>query len=391
MILVRKRFFRIHCEQLLANDRVRRTQTMAHPESGREVNGSRRRMKRVVKSMIGGPADARLVRGVMEREEALKMDSPVEPEVDTHGEIDRMRSGESTEAGSSTAKSSGILVGQNEIRQSNGFNREKTIQIAEHEPALLRSYHTRQSLRARTRTMTIQPNEPATYPHEPVSLPSPSRMVPPIPTSRHLPIPSSSRHSGFGGFPTPIQLVQKLIPSRTKMSLHRTLTRPAHMTVLTSTHGELQDGEDGNWSDSIRNQVAAWMPEELSGLVVGRNSRFYTEELGDDQLEQLGGVEYRALKLLSYIVVGVSLHLPRCGEQADLSQYISITQIIPFAIIAIYLAKTPEWRQPLIPADGVQAGKVDSTWYSLFLSVAAYTGAGMRSVSPPSSIQGDSK
>jgi hypothetical protein len=39
---------------------------------------------------------------------------------------------------------------------------------------------------------------------------------------------------------------------------------------------------------------------------VGRNSRFYTEELDDEELEQVGGVEYRALRLLSYAVAAVS-------------------------------------------------------------------------------------
>ena len=50
-----------------------------------------------------------------------------------------------------------------------------------------------------------------------------------------------------------------------------------------------------------------WMPDTLASLVVGRNSRFFTEELDDEELEQIGGVEYRALRLLSYAVAAVSL------------------------------------------------------------------------------------
>lgn len=42
--------------------------------------------------------------------------------------------------------------------------------------------------------------------------------------------------------------------------------------------------------------------------VIGRNSRFWTEELDDEELEQIGGVEYRALKLLSCIVSTVCYH-----------------------------------------------------------------------------------
>jgi hypothetical protein len=52
--------------------------------------------------------------------------------------------------------------------------------------------------------------------------------------------------------------------------------------------------------------AARWMPDTLASLVVGRNSRFFTEELDDEELEQIGGVEYRALRLLSYAVAAVS-------------------------------------------------------------------------------------
>ena len=52
--------------------------------------------------------------------------------------------------------------------------------------------------------------------------------------------------------------------------------------------------------------AARWMPDTLASLVVGRNSRFFTEELDDEELEQIGGVEYRALRLLSYVVAAVS-------------------------------------------------------------------------------------
>ena len=41
--------------------------------------------------------------------------------------------------------------------------------------------------------------------------------------------------------------------------------------------------------------------------VVGRNSHFH--DLTEEQMEELGGIEYRALKALLIIVVGVSLGL----------------------------------------------------------------------------------
>jgi hypothetical protein len=51
----------------------------------------------------------------------------------------------------------------------------------------------------------------------------------------------------------------------------------------------------------------SWL--NFSGLVVGRNSDFRTETLSDEQVEDLGGAEYRALRLLSYLVPAVSSRL----------------------------------------------------------------------------------
>jgi hypothetical protein len=45
----------------------------------------------------------------------------------------------------------------------------------------------------------------------------------------------------------------------------------------------------------------------FDGLAVGRNSDFDTEPLSDEQVEQVGGAEYRALRLLSYLVPIVCL------------------------------------------------------------------------------------
>lgn len=35
-----------------------------------------------------------------------------------------------------------------------------------------------------------------------------------------------------------------------------------------------------------------WLSDTLSDLVIGRNGEFNTEELTDEQLEELGGIEY---------------------------------------------------------------------------------------------------
>lgn len=48
-----------------------------------------------------------------------------------------------------------------------------------------------------------------------------------------------------------------------------------------------------------------WLSEEFSRLTIYRNSDFDTDELDDEELERLGGLEYRALDFLSYLVIGV--------------------------------------------------------------------------------------
>lgn len=49
-----------------------------------------------------------------------------------------------------------------------------------------------------------------------------------------------------------------------------------------------------------------WLTDEFSKLVILRNSDFDTDELDDEELERLGGLEYRALDFLSYLVIAAS-------------------------------------------------------------------------------------
>jgi len=81
------------------------------------------------------------------------------------------------------------------------------------------------------------------------------------------------------------------------------------MTILTNANASYttkpSGDSEGMWGGMITG-AARWMPDTLASLVVGRNSRFFTEELDDEQLEQIGGVEYRALRLLSYAVAAVN-------------------------------------------------------------------------------------
>lgn len=99
--------------------------------------------------------------------------------------------------------------------------------------------------------------------------------------------------SGYGGFPTPIRLATDLFhrafPSASD-KLNQTLTMPRSNTI---TGNASQAGDD-----------ETHVPYISFSAVVGRNSNF--KDLTEEQMDELGGVEYRALKLLFTIVVSVS-------------------------------------------------------------------------------------
>jgi hypothetical protein len=111
-----------------------------------------------------------------------------------------------------------------------------------------------------------------------------------------------TRMSGFGGFPTPFEiartLVDKFAPNASR-TLTKTLTMPRTATIgPTSTMGRRDTGFTGE--DTMVSEA----PYITFAATVGRNSRF--TGLTEEQMDELGGVEYRALRVLLYIVVGVS-------------------------------------------------------------------------------------
>lgn len=110
-----------------------------------------------------------------------------------------------------------------------------------------------------------------------------------------------SRDAGLGGLPGPINLLSKfaksVTPTRVKRRVKRAFTAPPPTTLVpTSTMDE---------GFGVTRKV-----KYLTSAVVnvGRNSRFNLEELSDEQLEEVGGVEYRALRVLGYLVGAVSRH-----------------------------------------------------------------------------------
>ena len=80
------------------------------------------------------------------------------------------------------------------------------------------------------------------------------------------------KDQGLGGFPGPIQLstqvAKKYFPQ-------------AYRKVTMMMPAERPPEEKG----------LKWLSDNLKDVVVGRNSEFNTEELSDEQLEELGGIE----------------------------------------------------------------------------------------------------
>jgi len=108
--------------------------------------------------------------------------------------------------------------------------------------------------------------------------------------------------SGFGGFPTPFQigksLIEKYYPQASR-TLTRSVTMPRTATI----------GRRGTISaDNIESGTGKEVPYISFAATVGRNSHF--TGLTEEQMDELGGVEYSALRVLLYIVTGVSEILP---------------------------------------------------------------------------------
>lgn len=289
MVLIRKRFFRVHCQDLLAKDKLRREGAMRRAVTFAPVSGPAQRPIR--NDQISAPIESRpLHRYIPDRTLA---ESPAEVTVRS--------------------------------RPSHNYK-----------------VHHRHLLRSKTlgqRTIDAQaPIETLVYGKEPANI-------------------------GLGGYPILSRLGRYVtdwlrLPVRDEKTIHTLLTRE-------TAHSE------GDWSDAVRQKVASWLPDGINGLLIGRNSRFYTEELEDEELEQIGGVEYRALRFLSYFVAAVSPGLSQL-----MPQYIFLCQVLPFASISVYFTATHYWDSAFQASPGIQASSVQPVWASLYFSVAAYTGAG---------------
>jgi hypothetical protein len=353
MVLIRKRYFRTHCSQLLTNDQFRRTNTIqmdqssvfdraftwnpATPKTPKFNRKSRR-------GLISGPTDARAMGGfipdeengtrnhsdengekgkerVVEDSEELAIpsriqESPVSmtrlqtrsrvsfrPSIEITrpvplGDVEDELEGPTADGSIDSGKYEG-----DEPTPSTGLSHTRTITI---DPPTAQ-YQARQRIRSQTRGISMSGPSPKTQSHgTPLvqynTLPSP------------IPKPERNKHTGLGGF-NPTHLFSYLLPNRTKSTITRHFSRPGlsrKMTILTNANANAgsyttksSGDSEGMWGGMMTG-AARWMPDTLASLVVGRNSRFFTEELDDEELEQIGGVEYRALRLLSYAVAAVS-------------------------------------------------------------------------------------
>lgn len=121
----------------------------------------------------------------------------------------------------------------------------------------------------------------------------PTLSIPHTVRSHTLHPPTGTKNTGFGGFPMPHVIIQRIFRRffpKLERKLTRTITIPRTQT-LASQYGSTASGSRA-------------VPYISFDAVVGRNSEF--GELTQEQLDELGGVEYRGLTALLWIVGGVS-------------------------------------------------------------------------------------
>ncbi|KAH7334631.1 cation transport protein-domain-containing protein [Rhizoctonia solani] len=152
-------------------------------------------------------------------------------------------------------------------------------------------------------------------------------------TRMNLPAQVPSNQSGYGGFPMPHELagraIKRFFPQT--MTLTRTLT-------MASGAGEPRQ-----------------VPYITFDAIVGRNSQFH--DLSQEEQEELGGVEYRALGALLWIIAVYHFGI----------------QLFGFVVFAPYSSMS-KWA-PIFREQ--QHRFVPPTWFSAFQAVSAYTNTGM--------------
>ncbi|KAK0433448.1 potassium transporter [Armillaria borealis] len=148
---------------------------------------------------------------------------------------------------------------------------------------------------------------------------------------------SGNAHELWSDVPGPIQVFRKLF-KRSAPGVYRKFQRKMTMP----------------YTSTLEASRTKWLDFDLD---VGRNSNFYTETLTDEQLEKLGGAEYRALRVLSYLV----------------PTYFVASQIITYLIFAPWISTSSNYDSVF----EAQPRLVKKPWFSLFQVMGAYTGGGL--------------
>ncbi|THH30596.1 hypothetical protein EUX98_g3612 [Antrodiella citrinella] len=168
-------------------------------------------------------------------------------------------------------------------------------------------------------------------------------------TISEQPPPVRSKEEGFGGFPGPQDLTSKIL-MKVFPGLHRKIRRT--LTVpQTHTFVPQDEAHDEQFAAS-----STLVPYFSFTATVGRNSVFLN--LTEEQMDELGGVEYRALNTLLWVT----------------PLYYFGLMIIGLIIIAPYMY-LPRWKANFVPPQ--QHRKISPMWFSLFQVVGAWSNTGM--------------
>lgn len=147
-----------------------------------------------------------------------------------------------------------------------------------------------------------------------------------LPGIPHRP-PQAQQHSIVS------EVSQRLFP-RFHQKVKRTLTMPRTATLLPADTVRTSQGPREN---------STVVPYLSFPTIVGRNSAFHG--LTEDQLEELGGIEFRALNMLMWAVplACYSIVVGYVGPSLSFLQYYFFSLAIPFVITAPYIL-APRWK-----------------------------------------------
>jgi len=155
---------------------------------------------------------------------------------------------------------------------------------------------------------------------------------------------------GYGGFPTPVELFRRALKyffPKVHGRLARTMSVPRTNTLTSARGGGTIGGLSGTGVKEV--------PYITFDALIGRNSKFH--DLTSEQHDELGGVEYRALKSLFWIVL----------------IYWVGTQFAGFIIMGPYISAGGRYDDVFTS----QFRVVPIYWFAAFQSVSAFSNTGM--------------